>query len=66
MTFSINHLGNNGHLGNQMFQYAFVKAMAKKYNTDFCIPPNEIFGKYYYQKLLVILMRLLILIVVGK
>tara|TARA_Y100000004_G_C8938090_1_gene422971 strand:- start:693 stop:1481 length:789 start_codon:yes stop_codon:yes gene_type:complete len=51
MTFSINHLGNNGHLGNQMFQYAFVKAMAKKYNTDFCIPPNEIFGKYYYQKL---------------
>ena len=51
MTFSINHLGNNGHLGNQMFQYAFVKVMAKKYNTDFCIPPNEIFGKYYYQKL---------------
>ena len=34
-----------------MFQYAFVKVfMAKKYNTDFCIPPNEIFGKYY-QKL---------------
>ena len=33
-----------------MFQYA-LHLMAKKYNTDFCIPPNEIFGKYYYQKL---------------
>lgn len=51
MSFSINHLGNNGHLGNQMFQYAAVKSLAKKYNTDFCIPPNDIFGKHYYQDL---------------
>jgi hypothetical protein len=51
MTFSFNQLGNNGHLGNQMFQYAFIKAVAKKYNTTFCIPPKEIFGKYYYQRL---------------
>ena len=43
MTFSINHLGNNGHLGNQMFQYAFVKAMAKKYNTDFLYPSKRNF-----------------------
>lgn len=51
MTFSFNNLGNSGHLGNQMFQYAFVKAMAIKYNTSFCIPPKDVFGKFYYQKL---------------
>lgn len=51
MKFCINQLGNNGHLGNQMFQYAFIKALAKKYNANFCIPPNEVFGKFYYQKL---------------
>jgi hypothetical protein len=51
MEFSINELGNNGHLGNQMFQYAFIKAVAKKYNATFCIPPKEVFGKFYYQRL---------------
>ena len=51
MTFSMNHLGNYGSLGNQMFQYAFLKSMSVKHDTPFCIPPNEIFGKYYYQKL---------------
>lgn len=51
MSFSVNQLGNNGHLGNQMFQYAFVKSMAKKYNTEFCIPHNSIFGQYYYQEI---------------
>jgi hypothetical protein len=51
MEFCINELGNNGHLGNQMFQYAFIKALAKKYNANFCIPPNEVFGRFYYQKL---------------
>jgi len=51
MSFSINHLGNNGHLGNQMFQYSVVKALAKKYNTEYCIPPTNIFGKHYYQNL---------------
>ena len=40
-----------GGLGNQMFQYAFVKSMATKYNTSFCIPPKNVFGKFYYQKL---------------
>ena len=51
MEFCINDLGNNGHLGNQMFQYAFIKTLAKKYNANFCIPPNEVFGRFYYQKL---------------
>jgi hypothetical protein len=51
MNFSINQLGNNGSLGNQMFQYAFIKAIAKKYNANYFIPPKEIFGKYYYKKL---------------
>jgi len=51
MTFSFNSLGNSGHLGNQLFQYSFVKSLAKKYDTTFCIPPNEVFGKFYYQKL---------------
>jgi len=51
MTFSMNHFGNNGSLGNQMFQYAFLKSMSVKHSVPFCIPPNEIFGKYYYQKL---------------
>jgi hypothetical protein len=51
MTFSMNHLGNNGSLGNQMFQYAFLKSMSVKHNVPFCIPPTEVFGKHYYQKL---------------
>lgn len=51
MSFSINHLGNNGHLGNQMFQYAFIKSMSIKHSRTFYIPPSSIFGKYYYQKL---------------
>ena len=51
MSFSINHLGNNGHLGNQMFQYAFVKSMSIKHKRPFYIPPHKMFGKYYYQDL---------------
>lgn len=48
MTFSMNHLGNNGRLANQMFQYAFLKSMSQKHSRDFVIPPSEIFGKHYY------------------
>jgi hypothetical protein len=44
----MNHLGNNGRLANQMFQYAFLKSMAIKHDADFVIPPSEIFGKHYY------------------
>ena len=38
-----NHLGKNGRFGNQMFQYAALKGIAKKNGYDFCIPfgPRE-------------------------
>ena len=31
MTVSFNGLGNEGRLGNQMFQYAFMRGMSKRY-----------------------------------
>ena len=49
--FSFNHIGNHGHLGNQMFQYAATKSLAKKHNRDFMIAPREVFGQHYYQPL---------------
>ena len=33
-----NHLGKNGRFGNQMFQYAALKGIARKHGYDFCIP----------------------------
>lgn len=48
--FSFNSLGNNGHLGNQMFQYAFIKSMSNKHSRKFCIPPKKNFGSYYNLK----------------
>jgi hypothetical protein len=42
---SFNHLGNLGRLGNQMFQYASLKGIAKNRGYDFSIPPKETFGK---------------------
>lgn len=51
MTFSFNYLGNLGHLGNQMFQYAAIKSLSIKHKRDFVIPPKEIFGKHYSLKL---------------
>ena len=35
MTVSFNGLGNEGRLGNQMFQYAFIRGMSKKHGYDF-------------------------------
>jgi len=48
---SFNNLGNYGHLGNQMFQYAAIKSLAIKHNRNYMIPPKEVFGKHYYTKL---------------
>ena len=44
---SFNNLGNMGHIGNQMFQYASLKGIAKNNNLDWCIPPKELFGINY-------------------
>lgn len=33
-----NHLGKNGRLGNQMFQYAALRGIAAKHEYDFMIP----------------------------
>ena len=36
---AFNELGNNGRLGNQMFQYAALRGIASKKGYDFCIHP---------------------------
>lgn len=41
---SFNHFGNLGRLGNQMFQYASLKGIAKNREYEFVIPPKAIFG----------------------
>lgn len=51
MTFSFNHMGNLGHLGNQMFQYAAIVGLAIKHNRKFCIPHRTTFGSAYYTEL---------------
>ena len=43
---SFNNLGNLGRLGNQMFQYASLKGIAKRHGYEFSIPPLEVFGTY--------------------
>jgi hypothetical protein len=40
-----NHLGNLGRLGNQMFQYASLKGIAKNRGYEYCVPPKEYVGK---------------------
>jgi len=37
---SFNSMGRVGRLGNQMFQYAVLKGIAKNNNLDFCIPAS--------------------------
>ena len=38
MVISFNGLGNEGRLGNQIFQYAFIRGAAAKCNLDWIIP----------------------------
>jgi hypothetical protein len=42
---SFNNLGNLGRLGNQMFQYASMKGIAKNNNLEITIPPKRFFGE---------------------
>ena len=46
LTFS--SLGNNGHLGNQMFQYAALKGIASNRGLDWVMPTKNKFGSSYY------------------
>jgi hypothetical protein len=39
---AFNELGNNGRLGNQMFQYAALRGIASAKGYDWCIPPYGI------------------------
>ena len=48
MSISFNNLGNYGYLGNQMFQYAALKGIANKINTDYIIPAKTN-GKFSQQ-----------------
>lgn len=43
---SFDTFGNNGRLGNQMFQYASLKGIASNRGFDFCVAPNSVFGMY--------------------
>lgn len=47
MTIYNNEIGNLGHLGNQMFQYASLQGIAHNRGFDWKIPPRTNFGKNY-------------------
>lgn len=50
--FSFNSLGNRGHLGVQMFQYAFIRSMSVRHNAKFSIPKNSQFNTSYPKTIL--------------
>lgn len=37
----MNCLGSIGRLGNQMFQYAALRSLSKKFNYEYCLPPKN-------------------------
>tara|TARA_B100000035_G_C21019450_1_gene563362 strand:- start:1099 stop:1884 length:786 start_codon:yes stop_codon:yes gene_type:complete len=41
MTITFNKLGDHGRLGNQMFQYATLRGIAKKHGYSFAIPDSD-------------------------
>jgi hypothetical protein len=47
MTVTYSQLGNNGHLGNQMFQYASLRGVAHNNNLLWQIPDKSLFGTTY-------------------
>ena len=38
---AFNNIGSLGRLGNQMFEYAALRGIAKKHGYDYCIPPAD-------------------------
>ena len=51
MTISFTNLGKNGRLGNQMFQFAALKGIAKNLGFDYIVPPSDDIHEYQYHKL---------------
>ena len=47
-----NHLGRNGRLGNQMFQYAALRGIAAHHGYDWCIPPSDFIDEHKDHQLL--------------
>jgi len=41
-----NHIGKNGRLGNQMFQYAALRGIAAKHDYEWCIPPSDFHNEH--------------------
>ena len=42
MTLLFNHIGRLGQLGNQMFQYASLKGIARHRGFDYMIPQHNV------------------------
>ena len=40
-------IGQQGRLGNQMFQYASIIGIAKKYNYDYCFHNDHVLNSYF-------------------
>jgi len=41
MAISFDGLGNEGRLGNQMFQYASIRGIAANIGSEWMIPPED-------------------------
>ena len=39
---AFNHLGQLGRLGNQMFQYASLRGIARQRGYGFCVPNHDL------------------------
>lgn len=50
MTIYYNSLGQNGRLGNQMFQYASLKGIARRHGYGYSIPPSTVSDTHELRK----------------
>lgn len=46
--FLMKNFGNNGRLGNQIFQYLLLYSLSKEYSCQFYLPKIESFERYFY------------------
>jgi len=49
---SMSTIGKNGRLGNQMFQFAALKGIARNRNLDYMLPPSNDINEYQDHRLL--------------